>query len=249
MIPTAHLPNLRAMFIPDHGYTICDIDQAGADAQVVAWESEDEALKAKFRSGKKVHALNAIDIFGAPAGPDGKREPYYTRAKMGVHATNYGAGARTVAMSLGITTHEAERFQARWFSIHPGIKDWHHRVHSELEATHSIRNPFGYRRRYFDRTDNVFKEALAWVPQSTVACVTNRAWDAIDASGLPAEVLLQVHDSLVLQIPSRILSETLKALRPLISIAIPYQDPLTIPWSIKVSAKSWGECNGISWPE
>jgi DNA polymerase-1 len=236
------------MFIPDSGYTIIDIDQAGADAQVVAWESEDEALKAKFRSGKKVHALNAIDIFGTPAGPDGKREPYYTRAKVGVHATNYGAGARTVAMALGITTHEAERFQARWFAIHPGIPKWHARVRAELEATHSIRNPFGYRRLYFDRTDNVIKEALAWVPQSTVACVTNRAWSAIDSSSLPTEVLLQVHDSLVLQIPSRILDETLRSIRPLIAIPIPYPDPLIIPWGLKTSHKSWGECNGRQWP-
>jgi DNA polymerase-1 len=236
------------MFIPDPGYTLIDIDQAGADAQVVAWESGDEALKAKFRSGKKVHALNAIDIFGPVAGPDGKREPYYTRAKVGVHATNYGAKARTVASALGITIHEAERFQARWFSIHPGILRWHERVKSDLASTHSVRNPFGYRRLYFDRPDAVFNEALAWVPQSTVACVTNYAWLNIDESGIPAEVLLQVHDSLVIQIPSRILDETLAALLPLISIPIPYEDPLTIPWGLKASNKSWGECVGRQWP-
>lgn len=237
------------MFIPDPGHTICDADQAGADAQVVAWESNDDDLKAKFRSGKKIHALNAIDIFGSVAGPDGKREPYYTRAKMGVHLSNYGGTARTCATALGITVHEAERFQSRWFSVHPNILDWHKRIRSQLESTRTVSNRFGYRRVYFDRPDSVLKEALAWIPQSTVACVTNRAWVALFNSHLPVEVLLQVHDSLVFQIPTRLLDPTLRAIKPLIQITIPYDDPLIIPWGLKCSEKSWGDCIGRQWPD
>src|SRR5215213_5100571 len=57
------LPNIRKLFIPDPGYTIFDCDLSGADAQVVAWEAEDEDLKAAFKKGLKIHAKNAEDIF------------------------------------------------------------------------------------------------------------------------------------------------------------------------------------------
>ena len=39
------LPNIRKIFIPDPVYILIDSDLAGADAQVVAWEADDEDLK------------------------------------------------------------------------------------------------------------------------------------------------------------------------------------------------------------
>jgi DNA polymerase-1 len=243
------LPNIRKMFIPDPGYTILDIDQRGADAQVVAWEADDAQLKEAFRAGLKIHAVNAKDLFGNNAGPDGKREPYYTRAKSGVHLTNYGGKARTLAATLGLTVHEAEWFQRRWFELHPGVRDWHNRVRAQLQAERSVRNAFGYRRFYFERIDDrTLNQALAWIPQSTVAIVTNRAWTNIDEQLDPlVQVLLQVHDSLVLQTPTSRLAEAKRKLLPLIQIPVPYPDPLTIPWGIKSSGVSWGDCQDDSW--
>ena len=41
------------------------VDLTGADAQVVAWEAEDEDLKAAFRAGIPIHQKNAEEMFGA----------------------------------------------------------------------------------------------------------------------------------------------------------------------------------------
>ena len=247
------LPNIRKLFIPDPGFTIADIDLAGADAQVVAWEAGDEKLKAVFRAHLKVHAVNARDIFGEVAGPDGRQEPYYHRAKTGVHLTNYGGGARTCAGALGIPEWEAKRFQDRWFSLHPEIERWHAAVESLLQTKRQVRNPFGYRRFYFDRVADLLPEALAWVPQSTVACVCNRALVAIDEDetlrNLNVQLLLQVHDSLVIQYPTHNETKILPRLRQVISITTPYQDPLVIPWGLKTSTISWGDCQEKKWPE
>lgn len=84
------LPNVRKFFKPDPGYILFDVDLAGADAQIVAWEADDKPLKDAFRAhaagkGPKVHCVNSRAIFGAKAGPDGKTDPYYSRAKAGVH--------------------------------------------------------------------------------------------------------------------------------------------------------------------
>jgi len=243
------LPNIRKLFIPDPNHLIFDVDLAGADAQVVAWEANDEVLKEIFRSGQKVHAVNSKDIFGGDAGADGKREPYYSRAKAGCHLTNYGGKARTLSIALGITIREAEAFQRRWFDIHPGIADWHNRILNDLQTTRSVRNRFGYTRFYFDRIDGILPQALAWIPQSTVACVTNRHLLNIDSQIPAVALLLQVHDSLVGQVHQSDWYQTKPKLHSALEVVIPYDDPLIIRSGLKTSKRSWGHVEDERWGE
>ena len=246
-------PNLRKMFIPDLGFFLFDVDLAGADAQVVAWEAEDDDLKAKFRSGQKIHALNAKDIYGRDAGPDGKRAPYYKMAKMGCHLTNYGGGPGTLSSACGMTMKEAGAFQTRWFDLHPGIKTWHDEVMNSLLTTRSVSNKFGFRRRFFERLDRLLPEALAWIPQSTVALIINNALCNISESeplqNLGTELLLQVHDSLVGQIPKPHKYLSLPLLQQALMVPVPYSDPLVIGTSLDVSERSWGDLISLKWED
>lgn len=243
------LPNIRKMFVPDPGYTIFDVDLAGADAQIVAWEADDEKLKEIFRKRIKVHAENAKDLFGALAGPDGKREPYYTMAKKGVHLTNYGGKPPRLAKALGISIQDAERFQARWFQIHPGIREWHRRTAALLQTKREVRNAFGYRRFYFDRIESILPEALAWVPQSSIAHVSEAGLVKVaeQFKNGTLQLLLQVHDSLVGQAPTILWPSLKPQLLQALTITVPYPDPLIIPYGLKTSTRSWGDCADESW--
>lgn len=241
------LPNIRKLFIPDYEKLIFDVDLSGADAQVVAWEADDDMMKEIFRSGQKIHAINAKDMFGALAGPDGKKMPYYYYAKQGCHLTNYGGKVRTMAIATGMLMIEAEAFQKRWFEIHPGIKEWHERTQGQLESRRYVENKFGYRRFYFDRIDNILPQALAWIPQSTVACVTNRQLKAVETNVPEAELLLQVHDSLVGQVRKDLWWRVKPELHKNLRVVVPYADPLVIPSGLKTSSKSWGHCEDEKW--
>lgn len=232
------LPNIRKIFIPDEGMTFFDMDLDRADLQVVVWESDEDEFKAILRAGVDIHAENAKALGISRQ-----------LAKSWVHGTNYGGGPRTMAKTCGLTFHAAESMQKRWFAIHPGIKAWHERTLAQLRSKRYVENKFGYRRFYFDRVDGLLPEALAWIPQSTVACVINRAWvnifntlGAASDSKSGVEILLQVHDSLAGQIPTPTLSEILPRLRAASAITIPYNDPLVIPTGIKTSPISWGDC-------
>lgn len=236
------MPNVRKLYVPDPGYEIFDIDLAGADAQVVAWEADDKPLKDLFRSGLKVHAENAKDLFGGDAGPDGKREPYYFRTKMGVHLTNYGGWPKTMASALSITVHEAEKFQKRWFEIHPSIAEWHRRVQHLLQTTRTIENKFGYRITFHDRLDFLLPTALAWCPQSTVAIVADKAQGILEENFPIARINLQVHDSLVFQLPINRPANLVDEITEQLRIPIPYDDVLIIPFGVKSSVYSWGDC-------
>ena len=95
---------------------------------------------------------------------------------------------------------------------------------------------------FFGRVDKALPQALAWVPQSTVAIVTAKAMDVIDLSFPSVETLLQVHDSIVGQLPIERDPALFGQLLDAVRIPIPYDDPLTIPWGAKLSKYTWGDC-------
>lgn len=243
------LPNLRRAIVPPPGSLLYEPDLSGADAQIVAWDSGDENMKAAFRSGMKIHAINSKIIFGSKAGPDGRTEPWYTATKRGVHASNYYAKPNTVAKSLGILVKEAEDFQKRLFGAYPGVPLWHKRIREQLYATKTISNVFGYRIVFFDRIDDgLVADALAWIGQGTVAQVANRAWVLMEENVPEAPVVLQEHDSLVGECELSRWDEVRPKVREQFAkVVVPYDDPLIIPTELKVSEKSWGDMEKAEW--
>lgn len=261
------MPNVKKLFVPDLGKMIFDCDLQGADAQVVAWEAGDEDLKETFRRKEDIHAKNATDMWGEkftrlePETPPWKK--LRKENKQGVHATNYGVSAKTLAGILGWTVHDTETFMKRWFSIHPKIQTWQKRTLHSLETSKSVTNAFGFRRTYYDRIDQLLPQALAWIPQSTVGLVVTKAMNAIEHEFLDyptnkvknptylswVEFLIQVHDSMVFQTPMEYVNRhRLLQIKKGLHVVIPYPDPLVIPFSLSYSPKSWGDCEKHEWP-
>lgn len=253
------LPNLRKLFRTDPGYIQFEADLKGADAWVVIYEAEDDELKKVMKSGIDLHAHNAEAMWGKeftclPAGSharDHKRQ----ECKHTIHGIHYGCTPRTTAIQRGWLVSEADRFHKRWFSLHPGIRQYQDNVRASLQRNRTVYNKFGFRCVFFDRIDESFTEALAWIPQSTVALNTyygamqleRRYWPHQQKRGWfptkPTDVegiLLQTHDSVNFQFP---LSGTpqLNEIKETLAVPIPYEDELIIPWDLKKSLKSWGE--------
>lgn len=256
-------PNLRTCIVPDPGWTYFNCDLSRADVWPVVWEADDAELKAALRDGLDLHLLNACTLFGIDDIPRDELRESHPRwaehcdryhaerslAKRFVHLTNYGGKARTCAIACRITVAQAQAAQDRWFRAHPGIKQWHERTAARLRATHSVRNAFGYVRTYFDRIDGVLPQALAYVPQSTVALVAARIHERFDAiEGV--EVQMQNYDSVAGQYRTddepRILRQMHTAAQ---SVVVPYaNDPFVIPLGLATSTDSWGECKSRAWP-
>lgn len=250
------LPNVRTLFVPDAGKTWFDLDLDRADLQVVVWECGDEGLKKALRAGVDMHLYSARDVYDLNIPDDELVEthPNYKEQKARhyarrqiirqvVHATNYYAQPRTLSGNFGISIAEAEKFQNKWFALHPSIKEWHKRTESQLKSTRTVRNRYGYRRIYLDRIEGILPEALAWVPQSTVAITINKIWKGVNDTLSDIQILMQTHDSLNGQFPTYKASwckEQILAVSR--TIVVPYDDPLVIPASIKTSEVSWGEC-------
>lgn len=245
---TTPLPNLRKIIVPDPGWYIGEADLAGADARVVAWEANDIELMDAFDAGLKVHAKNALDMWGEKlAGPDGLREPLYTKNKSAVHGTNYYGKPKGMSAALGWPVKSVEEFQRRWFTRHPRIRNWHDNVLQQLYQNHRVSNKFGYRIVYFGRVEDLLPEALAWIGQSTTSVSCMKGQIQLRSANFDwVQLLLDSHDSIVFQYREEFDSD-LSSILDVIKVVVPYDRPLNMPWELKTSPYSWGEVKKRAW--
>lgn len=190
--------DVRKLFVPDEGKVFVSADLSQAEARVVAYLAKEERLIALFEAGGDVHRKTASAIFGKPE--EAVVEEERQLAKRVVHASNYGMGPRKFAQVAGVGEKEARQLLDRYFANFPRIKMWHLQVEDQLRKTRVLRTPMGRVRQFLAAwNDDLIREAFAYVPQSTVSDLLNEGLLALTQSDLPAELLLQVHDSVVVQ--------------------------------------------------
>ena len=242
------LPNVRKIFVPDEGYTMFDTDLSKADLRIVVEEADERELRAMLAEGRDPYVEVAREFYREPSisktRSDGSPHPKYKIFKSFCHGSHYLGTAQGLAQRLGLTVKESEATQKWYFGKYPSIPKWHTRVKNFVAAKHYVENAFGYRRYYFDRIDDaLFRQAIAWIPQSTVALYINRIWLTLWERFRFIGVLLQVHDSLVGQFPTIQKDYALACLKEAAQVVVPYPTPLIIPIGIKTSKISWGDCS------
>lgn len=237
------LPNVRNLFIPDPGCTFFDIDLDSADLRIVTWESDCQWMKENFKAGRKPYVEVMKEYYHNQSMTKASHPREYALFKSLCHGTNYLGTADGIAPRIGLLVAETERIQRWYFGLCPEIKKWQDDIKAQVSKRRYVQNAFGYRNYFFDKIEGtIFNQAVAWIPQSTVACLINRAYVNIDRNLSEVDVLLQVHDSLAGQFDSVYGDWALRRIVEEASIAIPYEDPLFIPVGVVSSNKSWGEC-------
>ena len=125
------------------------------------------------------------------------------------HGLNYDEGFIQFALINEIEQREAKRIVDMYHLIYPSIRVWYESVKRQLQRDRSLTNCFGRKVRFLDAYGpDMFKSAYSMLPQSTVADSLNEGMikvyndDSITSTeGANADLLAQVHDSLLLQIP------------------------------------------------
>lgn len=235
------LPNVKSMMIPDLGMEFFDIDLNAADLRIVVWESDEPEMKRMLAEGLDPYTEVAKEFYRDPSIT--KKDPRRQTFKAFCHGTHYLGSAAGLADRIGISVQDSERTQKWYFERFPRIRKWQLDLIDQIHKRGMIQNIFGYKFHIIKKIEGtVLNELAAWIPQSTVGCLINRAYVNIHNNLPEVQILLQVHDSLAGQykIADR------ERLQPLIiqnaEIALPYSDPLIIPVGIKTSVKSWGDC-------
>lgn len=209
---------IRDMIIPDPGMMFTECDLKGAEARVVAYFCQDDTLIRLMEEDKNVHTYTANLIWGvnedevkqdeAQKKTEGRdTESLYYKAKRIRHSCNYKGTWVTVSEQLGITAAEAKKLIQKYYDMSPNLVKWHKRVEEQIKTNRTIITPLGRKRIFFDRLgEQLYKEAIAYAPQETVASVLNlgliKFYNEICKPHDDIEIMLQVHDSLLVQHPS-----------------------------------------------
>lgn len=236
-VPTAATDSAaRRMFIPDEGCIFIQGDYRQAEARVVAYLAGCKSMLAVFTAGGDLHRRMAATIFKKP--PESISKPERELAKRVVHAANYGMGKKKLALLASISEDDAADVLLSYFATFPEIAVWQAETVHTVRRTGHLSTPFGRSRRFYGRLEDT-NCILAYLPQSVVADLTNRALLRAWVHGL--DVRLQIHDAILvnsltneLEADAAILKEVMEEPFELDGQAV------VIPAELK-SGPSWGD--------
>lgn len=257
---------MRKFMLADEGYLLYEVDLSQAENRIVANLARETSMLKAFENGDDVHALTASRIFGKPAADisdeDGSCSlgggAYSERfwGKKANHGLNYGLGYKTFALYCQIPDKEGKFIYDSYHSAFPAVRQWHNSIKQELSEGRKLTNPYGRVRIFLDRWGpDLWNEAYNFKPQSTVA-------DKINGDGLiplyndpqfeHLELLIQVHDSIVFQLPISIgldkHKRILNAIKVRLELPIPLKErEFVIPADFKVG-RNWYDMEKLEFP-
>ncbi|MBQ7639422.1 MAG: DNA polymerase I, partial [Bacteroidales bacterium] len=186
-------------------------DYSQIELRVMAHLSGDEHLCAAFREGRDVHAATAAKIFGVPV--EEVTADQRRMAKTANFGIMYGISSFGLAQRLGTSRNEAKELIDGYFASFPAIRDFIAKTLENARQNRYTETLFG-RRRYIPdiESHNANLRALAErnavnAPiQGTAADIIKIAMIRVDKclreEGLKARMVLQIHDELLLEVPS-----------------------------------------------
>lgn len=129
------------------------------------------------------------------------------------HGLNYDEGPNKFALVNEMEQTEARVIAEMYHSIYPGIRRWYESTKRQLQKDRSLTNCFGRKVRFMGAwDDDLWKAAYAMLPQSTVVDSLNIGMRKIYADeGITqrsrVDLLAQVHDSILMQIPLEVFED------------------------------------------
>jgi len=257
---------IRSMFVPEPGHLFLAFDFSQAETWIVAHLANEQNMK-YYLKNSHIHTETAKIIYNTQIP---SKENIYIGKRQN-HANSYGQGYRKSAAVINadsdkppyvtVTEYESKVFNERWHA-HYKIKGWWADVESELNRNHrTLRTPYGRKRTFYGPWgDDLLKEAIAYVPQSTVADHTFGAEhpELRIQGGIRAVSKLQfirngegllkhtAHDSVMLSVQSNIIYDVMpEVYRCLVRPLIVNDQEFIIPVECEVGER-WGELEKVS---
>lgn len=203
--------HIRECFIPlEPGCKFLSADYSQIELRLLAHLSGDEALVQAFTSGADFHASTASRVFDVPI--DQVTPEQRSRAKAVNFGIVYGISGFSLAQDIGVSRKEASDYMEKYLETFSGVRDYMERIKRQAKADGYVSTLMGRRRWLPELNSSKFnlrafgeRVALNMPIQGTAADVMKlamiRVAARLKAEGLQAQLILQVHDELIVECP------------------------------------------------
>ena len=241
--------HIREMFIASKGNVLVDADYSQIELRLLAHISGDKHMQEAFLSGEDIHAVTTSQVFNTPLGEVTSLQR--SRAKAVNFGIVYGISAWSLAQDIGVMQAEAKAYMDAYLNKYDGVREYMKSVVENAKCDGYVETLYA-RRRYlpeikssnFNTRSFGERVALNMPIQGTAADIIKLAmvnvYNRLNAEGLKAKLILQVHDELICECPEDEAQTVANILREEMSGAAQLSVPLTV--DVKIG-HSWAEAH------
>jgi len=258
--PENDLFGLRSLFIAPEGKTLVVADYSQIELRILAHFSRDPKLMEAYMKGEDIHAATAKALFDLPEPVSEVKEKHgelRSIAKNYNFAMVYEAGVKKLAAMTGTTESRAKQLREKYFDRFPGIKRYQQWMHYRAERDGYVKTLVG-RYRHLSAAQlpgktkkenalkhGAFRQSSNTPIQGSAADVISIAMRNINRrlkdegySRDEAQIVLQVHDELILEVVEEAAPEVAKLVASEMENAVKLRVPLVADVGI---APIWSE--------
>ncbi len=249
-IRTAIGRQIREAFVAEDGNVLLAADYSQIELRLAAHMADVPSLKEAFAEGEDIHARTAREMYGEVT------RDTRAAAKTINFAILYGISRWGLAGRLGVEPDEAQAVINTYFDRFPGIQKYISETLLQVKERGYSETLLG-RKTWFPRINSKNqterqgseRAAINAPIQGTSADIIKRAMarmmPALAEAGLGhVQMLLQVHDELVFELPEGDVEAASKVIEKVMAEAAEPAVKLSVPLGIDIgSGKSWGEAH------
>ncbi len=229
---------IRHAFVPkDDGHVLLALDYSQIELRVLASITGDETMREAFTSDLDIHTKTAMEVFGV------ERDDVTSTMRRNAKAVNfgivYGISDYGLSQNLGITRKEAKTFIDNYLNSFPKVKEFMKSIVQDAKRDGYVKTLLNRRRytpdvhsRNFNARSFAERTAMNSPIQGSAAdiiklAMVNYAKDE-KAQSFNAELLLQIHDELIFDVPKDEVEQFLTVIKDIMENALDIGVPLKV---------------------
>ncbi len=236
---------IRRSFVAEKGNKLISADYSQLELRLLAHITQDPVMLEAFQNGEDIHARTARLVFGAKTDEELKEARRF--AKIVNFAIAYAIEPWGLSQRVGISRPEAKKVIEDYYNTYKGVRRYMEEVPVRAREHGYVRSIYGRIRPLpgiSDRNANIRKaaerEAINMPIQGTASDIVKIAMlhveEAFKREGLEAQLLMQVHDELLVETPAAAAEHVAEVLKREMEAAVSLDVPLIVDVGI---ADNW----------
>lgn len=240
---------IRGTITAEDRNILLSADYSQVELRILAHLSQDKGLLDAFRNDLDVHKRTASELFGVP--PDKVTSDMRRIAKTVNFGVIYGISPFGLSETLSISREEARKYIEQYFERHPGVRTYIEEVLESAKDKGYVVTIFGRKRSIAalrNRNSSIRQQGerlainspIQGAAADIIKIAMARIWRSFREQGLKANIILQVHDELLFELPIKELDRIREIVRDKMEKAV----ELSVPLKVEIGyGKNWAEAH------